>query len=75
MREYKTERNFSQILSKITLDDVKAAIVRAEIITKQRRLEGAPIKTANGKPELLIQILYTYFSRKDLLDDYFSHFK
>lgn len=29
----------------------------------------------NGKPELLIQILYTYFSRKDLLDDYFSHFK
>ena len=44
--EYKTERNFLQILSKITLDDVKAAIERAEKITKQRRLEGAPIKTS-----------------------------
>lgn len=29
----------------------------------------------NGKPELLIQILYTYFLRKDLLDEYFSQYK
>lgn len=45
LREYKTERNFLQILSKITLDDVKAAIVRAEKITSQRKSEGAPTKT------------------------------
>lgn len=45
LREYKTERNFSQILSKITLDDVKAAIARAEKITKQRMSEGNPIRT------------------------------
>ena len=45
LREYKTERNFSQILSKITLDDVKAAIERAEKITKQRMSEGNPIRT------------------------------
>lgn len=45
LREYKTERNFSQILSKITLDDVKAAIARAEKITKQRMSEDKPIKT------------------------------
>ena len=45
LREYKTERNFSQILSKITLDDVKAAIERAEKITSQRKSEGVPIKT------------------------------
>ena len=45
LREYKVERNFSQILSKITLDDVKAAIARAEKITKQRLAEGKPIKT------------------------------
>lgn len=43
--EYKTERNFSHILSKITLDDVKAAIARAEKITKQRMSEGNPIRT------------------------------
>ena len=29
----------------------------------------------NGRPELLIQILYTYFLRKDLLDEYFSQYK
>lgn len=29
----------------------------------------------NGKPELLIQVLYTYFLRKDLLDEYFSQYK
>ena len=45
LREYKVERNFLQILSKITLDDVKAAIERAEKITSQRMSEGAPIKT------------------------------
>lgn len=45
LREYKEERNFKQILSKITLDDVKAAIARAEKITKQRKSEGNPIKT------------------------------
>ena len=45
LREYKTERNFFQILSKITLDDVKAAIARAEKITKQRMSEGNPIRT------------------------------
>ena len=47
LREYKTERNFSQILSKITLDDVKAAIARAEKITKQRMSEGNPIRTCD----------------------------
>lgn len=45
LSEYKVERNFSQILSKITLDDVKAAIARAEKITSQRKSESAPIKT------------------------------
>ena len=45
LREYKTERNFSQILSKITLDDVTAAIVRAEKITSRRKSKGAPVKT------------------------------
>ena len=29
----------------------------------------------HGKPEFLIQILYTYFSRKELLDEYFSQYK
>lgn len=45
LSEYKVERNFSQILSKITLDDVKAAIERAKKITKQRMSEGNPNKT------------------------------
>lgn len=45
LREYKEEKNFLQILSKITLDDIRAAIARAEKITKQRMYEGKPIKT------------------------------
>lgn len=45
LSEYKVERNFSQILSKITLDDVKAAVTRAEKITSQRKSEDTPIKT------------------------------
>lgn len=45
MREYKEELNFKQILSKITLDDVKAAVQRAQKITGQRKSEGSPIKT------------------------------
>ena len=45
LNEYKVERNFLQVLSKITLDDVKVAIDRAEKITRQRESEGNPIKT------------------------------
>ena len=45
LREYKEERNFKQILSKITLDDVKDAIGRAEKITGQRKSEDNLIKT------------------------------
>lgn len=45
LREYKTERNFSQILSNITLDDVKAAIARAEKIMNQRKLEASLLKS------------------------------
>lgn len=45
LSEYKVKRNFLQVLSKITLDDVKAAIERAEKITSQRMSEGKPIKT------------------------------
>lgn len=29
----------------------------------------------NGKPEFLIKVLYTYFNRKDLLDEYFSKYR
>lgn len=45
LREYKEERGFLQILSKITLENVKTAIERAEKITKQRKSEGNPLKT------------------------------
>lgn len=45
LREYKEEKNFLQILSKITLDDVKAAIARADKIIKQRESESKPLQT------------------------------
>lgn len=45
LKEYKEERNFLQILSKITLNDVKDAISRAEKIMKQREIEKVFIKS------------------------------
>lgn len=45
LREYKKEKSFKQILSQITLNDVKTAIIRAETITNQRKSEGNSIKT------------------------------
>lgn len=45
LKEYKEEKNFSQILSKITLDDVKEAIIRAEKIMNQRKLEASLLKS------------------------------
>lgn len=41
LKEYKQETNFSRILTKITLDDVKSAIARAEKIMKQRKSESS----------------------------------
>lgn len=46
LKEYKEARCFSQILSQISLQDVKAAIARAEKITKQRLSEGSPTKSS-----------------------------
>ena len=45
LKEYKEEKNFSQILSKITLDDVKKAIARTEKIMNQRKLEATLLKS------------------------------
>lgn len=45
LKEYKEEHNFLQILSKITLDDVKRAIIRAENICKQRQSDSTSIKS------------------------------
>ena len=45
LKEYKEEKNFSQVLSKITLDDVKKAIIRAEKIMNQRKLEASLLKS------------------------------
>lgn len=45
LKEYKEEKNFSQILLKITLDDVKSAITRAEKIMKQRNAESVLLKS------------------------------
>ena len=64
LSEYKAKRNFSQILSKITLDDVKTAIARAEKITDQRKSEENPIKTCgyewfDKNPSLSIQNIVT----------------
>ncbi|MBR4824273.1 MAG: RloB domain-containing protein [Spirochaetaceae bacterium] len=44
LKEYKVERNFNQILSQISLEDVKAAINRAEKIITQRKSEDKPLK-------------------------------
>lgn len=46
LKEYKEARCFSQILSQISLQDVKTAIARAEKITKQRVSEGSPTKSS-----------------------------
>ncbi len=46
LKEYKVEKNFNQILSQITLEDVKAAITRAERIIKQRSFEDKPLKSS-----------------------------
>ncbi len=45
LKRYKEERNFEQILSKITLDDIKSAIERAEKIERQRKVERNPNKS------------------------------
>lgn len=45
LKEYKEEKNFSQILSKITLDDVKKAITRVEKIMNQRISEETLLKS------------------------------
>jgi len=47
LKEYKEKCNFLQILSKITLNDVKSAITRAEKIYKQRSSEDMP-KISSG---------------------------
>ena len=44
LKEYKEERNFLQILAKITLEDIKSAVKRAEKIEKQRYSESTPNK-------------------------------
>ena len=44
LKEYKVEKNFNQILSQITLEDVKIAITRADKIIKQRKSEDDPLK-------------------------------
>lgn len=43
LKEYKVEKNFNQILSQITLTDVKNAIARAEKIINQRKSEDKPL--------------------------------
>lgn len=45
LKEYKAERNFNQILSQISLEDVKNAIIRADKIIKQRKAETEPLKS------------------------------
>ena len=46
LKEYKVEKNFNQILSQITLEDVKVAITRADKIIKQRSSEDNPLKSS-----------------------------
>lgn len=46
LKEYKVEKNFNQILSQITLTDVKNAIARAEKIIKQREAEDKPLESS-----------------------------
>lgn len=46
LKEYKLEKNFNQILSQVTLEDVKAAITRAEKIIKQRSSEDNPLRSS-----------------------------
>ena len=46
LNEYKVEKNFNQILSQITLEDVKTAITRADKIIKQRSSEDKPLKSS-----------------------------
>lgn len=52
--------------------------VKGKVLKRQKtfKIDESEIPfLIDGKPEFLIQILYTYFSRKDLLDEYFSQYK
>lgn len=49
LSEYKVERNFKSILNQITLEDVKEAINRADIIEKQRNIDSVQINSCGYK--------------------------
>ena len=55
--QYKRQRNFARLLRQISLEDVKAAIGRAEAISRHRRLEGPPFKYCG----------YTYYRKNPSL--------
>lgn len=52
--------------------------IKGKVLKRQKtfKIDDSDIPfLTHGKPEFLMQILYTYFSRKDLLDEYFSQYK
>jgi len=52
--------------------------IKGKVLKRQKtfKIDDSEIPfLTHGKPEFLIQILYTYFSRKDLLDEYFHNIK